>query len=391
MGAVQRSYNLLKRVAVKHQVSLVAFNQKALLGSAVALADARNEMEKMCTHVDILPIPSDRSKAARYGLVLRSLFSADPYTINWLKDPAMCAIVKEVVERVKPDLVHVDTISLVPYFDALAQIPRVLNHHNIESVMMKRRAAKESHFLKRAYFGLEGSKIEAAEKRFCAEAKVNLAVSRVDAEDLRKICPSAVVEICENGCDTTYFTPNLDIVPEPGHLLFVGNLKWYPNHDAVMYFCREVWPALTRGCPSVKFTVVGAHPSPEILRFAKADERIRVTGLVDDVRPFFHRAEVFVCPIWDGGGTRLKLLDAMAMGKPIVTTTIGCEGLDVVPNQNVLIADTSADFVRQITAVTASRQLRQRLGESARRLAEAKYSWDSIAGRLMEMYQKVSC
>lgn len=388
-GALQRNYNLLKRVAARHNVYLLAFNQKALLSDEKEIQEAQQVLEKLCSHVEIVSIPSDSSRFCWYKLVLASFFSKDPYAINWLKSQEMHSRIKHALGELKFDLVHYDTIGLVEYFNDVGCIAKVLNHHNVESVMMKRRASKETNILKQLYFYAEAVKLKSAEKEFCAQAKVNLVVSNPDAAELREICPQANVALCENGCDTDYLQPSETELPEPGHLLFIGNLKWYPNRDAIVYFIKEVWPELVKECPLVKLTVVGAHPPEELVRLASRDARLQVTGFVEDMRPYFRRADIVICPIRDGGGTRLKILDAMAMGKPIVTTSIGCEGIDVVPGRDVFIAETARDFIAHIKSLMANPSMKAEVSSSVRKIAERKYSWDVIGNRLLTIYSEV--
>lgn len=388
-GALQRNYNLLKGVASRHNVYLIAFNQKALLPTEREVEEANKALKKLCAHVEILPIPSDASKVAWYKLVLLSLLTRDPYTVNWLKSNEMHSKIKEAMHKIKFDLVHYSTISLVEYVNDAANLPKVLDHHNIESFMMRRRSEKEKNMFKKVYFYCEAWKLQSVEKLYASNVGVNLTVSRLDAEKLRSLYPEANVELCENGSDTTYFMPDNRVSPEVGHLLFVGGLDWYPNRDAMLYFCKDVWPQLIREKPNVKLTIVGAHPPESLKQVAVRDHRIRLVGYVDDVRPYFQKADIFICPIRDGGGTRLKILNAMAMGKQIITTSIGCEGIDLIPGKDVLIADTPEDFVKQVQWLLSNPTLKSELGMRGRKLVEEKYSWDTIAMRLLTIYDKV--
>lgn len=386
-GALQRNYNLIKRVAARHNVYLLAFNQKALLFDEKDVQESRQVLERLCSHVEILSIPSDFSRFCWHKLVLASCFSKDSYSINWLKSQEMHARIKNALKEVKFDLVHYDTIGLVEYFHDVGSVVKVLNHHNVESAVMKRRARTETNILKRLYFHSEAIKLKLAEKEFCAQATVNLVVSHPDAAELLEICPQANVALCENGCDTDYLQPTKTESPEPGHLLFMGDFKWYPNRYAILYFIKEVWPELVRECPSVKLTVVGAHSPKELIRLASRDGRLQITGFVEDIRPYFRKADMVICPIRDGGGTRLKILDAMAMGKPIITTSIGCEGIDVIPGRDVVIADTAHEFVVQIKSLMANPSMKAQLSSGVRRIAERKYSWTAISNRLLQTYE----
>jgi glycosyltransferase involved in cell wall biosynthesis len=191
--------------------------------------------------------------------------------------------------------------------------------------------------------------------------------------------------VIPNGVDTDYFGRG-DIQPSPGTLVFAGGMNWYPNRDAILYFSREIWPLLKKEFPEISLTVVGAQPPRELLELAERDPKIVATGFVDDVRPYFANAEVYICPMRDGGGTRLKILDTLSMRTALVSTTIGCEGIKVTPETNVLIADTPVEFVTQVKRVFQDPELRKRLGREGRKLVEEKYSWEVIGNTLRAVY-----
>lgn len=388
-GVLQRSYNLLQQLGSRHRVYLVALNQRAILPAEKDIEEARVALESVCAHVDIVPIPSDASRHAWYRLVISSFITRTAYNVNWLRSTVMHRKIAAIMERVRFDVIHYDTIGLMEYFGHARGCATILNHHNIESAMLVRRAEMEANPLKKIYFRREGSVLESLERLYGPQVDVNLTVSRLDAVRLQAISPAAAIEVCENGTDPGYFQPDVMSRAEPGHLLFVGGMRWYPNRDAMLYFCREVWPRCVAQMPSLELTIAGAHPPAELRQMAGADNRIRVQGYVDDVRPYFDRADIFICPIRDGGGTRLKVLDAMAMGKAIVSTSIGCEGLDVVHGEHVLIADTPEDFATCVGRLLSQPALKADLGARARKLVHEKYSWDVIGRRLMAVYERL--
>jgi glycosyltransferase involved in cell wall biosynthesis len=170
-------------------------------------------------------------------------------------------------------------------------------------------------------------------------------------------------------------------------VIFAGRLDQYSNRDAVLYFSTEVWPAIRKTFPDAALDVIGSNPPGGLLELATRDLSIRVHGFVDDIRPFFESAAVAVCPIRDGGGTRVKILDNLAMGKPIVSTSIGVEGIDVVPERDLLVADSTQEFVTQVSRIFEDHALATRLSANARRLAERVYSWDRVVSSLLETYR----
>jgi len=388
-GVLQRSHNLIKEIARQNKVWLVAFNQKALLRTQEQVRRSVEALKELCQDVEVVSIPSDASRLSWQSLVVRSLVTRHPYTINWLRSREMARQITTVVERGGFDVVHFDTISLAEYTPLVGGLPRILNHHNVESAMMRRRARKERNPLKKLYFHVEAAKLERYEIEVAPRFNAHLTVSESDRQILRQLAPGVNVDVISNGVDTHYFRPG-DPPRAPRSLVFAGGMKWYPNRDAVLFFVREVWPLLKREYPDVTFTVIGREPPGELVALAQRDTGLRLTGYVDDVRPLIAGAAVYVCPIRDGGGTRLKVLDAMAMGKAIVSTSIGCEGLDVEPEQNILVADRPAEFVAQIGRLIEDATLRERLGRSARTAVEARYSWETIGRQLNDTAASVA-
>ena len=169
----------------------------------------------------------------------------------------------------------------------------------------------------------------------------------------------------------------------------VSGMNWFPNRDAALYMCDEIWPRLSDAFPNITWTVVGSSPPERLLQLANDDSRITVTGFVDDVREYIAKAQVYLCPMRDGGGTRLKILDALAMAKPIVATTMAYEGISVAPEKNVLVADTPEAFVRQIGRLVADSTLREKIGAEARKFVIENYSWPVIGEQLEKCYQSI--
>jgi glycosyltransferase involved in cell wall biosynthesis len=282
-------------------------------------------------------------------------------------------------------LVHFDSIDLALYFPPAAAFKKVLNHHNCESAMAERRAHKEGNPLKKAYLWHQARKLRRLEARLCHCFDVNLTVSELDSRTLLERNPRAHCHVVENGTDTKYFHPS-ETAPEPNTIVFAGGLSWYPNISAVEYFARDIWPLLKGERPGTRWYLAGRSPAETVVRVAESDPDITLVPDPEDIRPWVWRAAVFVCPIIDGGGTRLKILDALAMGKAVVSTTIGIEGLDVKPGEHLLVADRPDEFTRVVRQVLDDDGLRLRLSASGGALVETAYSWEVIAGHLDKAY-----
>jgi glycosyltransferase involved in cell wall biosynthesis len=194
---------------------------------------------------------------------------------------------------------------------------------------------------------------------------------------LAGLAPRARVREIPTGVDPVYFAPN-GAVERPAHLVFTGSMDWYANEDAMLHFMEAILPPIRHEIPGVSFTIVGRHPSPR-LRTAAAVAGVRVTGTVDDVRPYVGEAAVFVVPLRVGGGTRLKIFEALAMGKAVVSTAVGAEGLPLIPGQHFVAADEAADFAAATVSLLKDLPRRKSLGIAGRRLVEQRYSWPQVA------------
>jgi glycosyltransferase involved in cell wall biosynthesis len=313
-------------------------------------------------------------------------FRSTPYDVNWLWEPGMSRFLRALALRVGFDVVHFDTIGLVSYSDAVPGVPIVLNHHNIESQMMHRRAAAERSLPRQMYLRRDARKLERYERTACRSAAVNIAVSVLDAERLRAVVGGAETVVVENGVDLEYFHPRPWEPEEPASLIFAGTMNWYPNQEAIRYFLRDVWPLLLSDRPERRLSVIGREPPAEVLA-ATRDGTVRAPGFVPDVRSYLAAAATYVCPIRDGGGTRLKVLDALAMGKPLVATGLAVEGLGLEEDVHYLRAETPPDYVRQISRLETEPALRDRLSASGRRFVEQYYSWEAIGPKLLHAYE----
>lgn len=393
-GVLQRSYHLLKEVAKHHDVDLLAFHQPNLMGPLVSSLDegikeAQQVLNGFCKKVEFVEISSQQVRFGNYFLALKSLFTQDPYNINWLKSPEYTKVLRELLQSSDYDLVHFDTISLVPYFNLVGKIPTVLDHHNIESHMLIRRAENESNVLKKWYFRQEGLRLETFEKQFCPQFSLNITCSEIDKQRLRGIAPASWVEEVPNGVDVNYFKPDRS-VEQGKNLIFIGTLNWYPNIEAVRFLAHELWPSLKKEVPGISIDIIGAEPPEDIVRLSETDSDFRVHGFVDDILPFMNKAAIYVCPIMDGGGTKLKVLDALSMEKALVAHEIACEGIRVQNEKNVIFAQSVDEYVDAIKLLIENKQLRQTMGVEARKLVEDKYAYEMVGENLSDLYEQCS-
>ena len=392
-GVLQRCYNLIKEVSKYHEIQLLSFIQtdilKAMFSSVdKGLSEAKTHLSAFTKYQEYIDIPCERSKYGKELLALTSLITSDPYSINWLKSNKMETSIDRILKESDFDIVHFDTISLAPYASHFPDIPKVMDHHNIESHMMLRRAQQEKNILKKAYYYQEAKKLLTYEKSVCPLFDLHITCSSLDSDRLRDINNSLSIKEVPNGVDVEYFQPmrtnELD-----NNLIFAGSLNWYPNIDAMLFFADEIWPQLRTENPTVIMNVVGNSPHPRLIELAKSDERFLVHGFVDDVREYISKSSIYVCPIRDGGGTKLKVLDAFAMGMATVAHPVACEGIAVKDGFNVLLAETPSEFVDKINYLLQHPDLRTRIGDNARETALKHYSFEMIGSQLSTYYSRL--
>jgi glycosyltransferase involved in cell wall biosynthesis len=232
-----------------------------------------------------------------------------------------------------------------------------------------------------AYSLVQTLKLRHFEAKLLRTAHTTVAVSANDAASLRALVPEAHIEVAANGVDTLYFSPTPSIPEDDALLVFTGKMDFRPNVDAVTWFCAEVWPLVRRSRPEARFAIVGRDPAPRVRELA-ALPGVTVTGAVDDVRPWVAMAGVVVAPLRVGGGTRLKVLEAMAMAKALVATTMAVEGLDLDVGHEVALADAPGEMARRILALQGDPAARAAMGAAARRRAEFQYRWEQVGWKM---------
>jgi glycosyltransferase involved in cell wall biosynthesis len=283
--------------------------------------------------------------------------------------------------------VHLDTIALAPYAAECGPVPSVLTHQNIESQLMRRRAEFEHGPLNRRYVLLQASRLRRYEAAVCGRFPLNITVSQADANLLAEICPRVRTEVVPNGVDTEYFQPAWG--QESAAVVFTGGMNMFANRDAVEWFLDFVWPLIKARRPETKFFAIGQRPSQKLLEATRRDPSVIAPGHVADVRPWVQQAAAYIVPMRVGGGTRLKVVDAMAQGKAIVSTRLGTEGIDGTPGIHFLNADEPGAFADSVIRLIEQPEERRRLGEAARDRAESHYTWPVQGQRLIAAYQRV--
>lgn len=357
-------------------------------------AEALRVTGEYCRRVVTLP---SRSHAA--GVVekrLRQLGSVlSPWSYEWLahRDPEFGAAFARLLEEEHFDVVQFEFAHMAAYGAKRTGAPGagpafVLDEHNIEYDVARQTARAGQSVPRRAYSAINWRKIRREERRTWARLDGCTLTSESDQAMLLADAPKTRTAVIPNGVDLDFFQPPADrTAREPGTVLFFGAIDYYPNTEGLLFFLREIWPLLRSRTPGLRLCIVGRRPPDVILAHRAPD--VEITGAVDDVRPYIERAAVVVAPLRIGGGTRLKILEALAMGKAVVSTSLGAEGLAIVSGRELFIADDPAGFARDVTKLLGEPELADRMGEAGRRLVAARYGWGASIERLVEFYDAV--
>jgi len=383
-GHSLRTYHILKGAAQKHTVTLVTFVQ---LPEHELKQENLEHLRSFCKAVHPFKIPVDFSRLKFAAGLFMNFFSSKPFVAQKYDAPEVREKIREILKTENIDLVHVDMLPLSVYINEFKGLPRILVNHNVESIRLYRWFQTESNPLKKAYLGMQYPKLKAFEKSAMEKFDCCVVVSEKDKYLLREMGVKNNLAVVPNGTDTTFFKP-MGRNKIDNSVLWLGHMDVHTNRDAVLYFWREIFPLLQKQYPQVRMVFVGSSPPKEIADASRKNGNIKVTGFVDDVRPYMDEAAVLVVPLRIGSGTRLKILDAMAMGKAIVSTSVGCEGLQVADGENMLIADDPAAFTHKVIKLLHDDNLRFTLGKNARKVAE-NYDWASIMDKQDWIYQSV--
>ena len=377
-GGRIRTYQMLRALSRSHRVTYLTLDDGTAAPDAPALA-----ME-YCDALERVPFRTrEKGTPGFYAELARSLGSPLPYAVWKYRSAAMRRRVAELAGRGDVDVVVCDFLSPSPNVPDGLPCPTVLFQHNVEAAIWRRHAEVARHPATRALFALQARRMREFEGAECRRFDHVVAVSPQDAAVFREEYGARSVSDVPTGVDTGYFRPS-DAPRAPRELVFTGSMDWMPNEDAVLHFAAEILPRIRAEVPDAELTVVGRNPTARVRALGEAGIGVRVTGGVPDVRPYLGRGAVFVVPIRVGGGTRLKIFEAMAMECPVVSTTVGAEGLPVRHGEHLLLADEPAAFAASVVALLRDPGRARALGGEAARFVRAEYGWERVAARFAE-------
>ena len=371
-GRGVRTWSLLQRLARRHRLSLLCYGDPEAEAAVAARAAG------LSLHL-VRPFPAPRG-ARLYGGLLANVFSRHPYSVWKHYTKRYENRLRELLRDDQFDLVHCECTVYARFLGAVERLPKLIMAHNVESQILFRRAQQSRTIVERVFFGLQARRMEAFEREVLRQADWVTLVTGLDAEQVRAwgVQRTSVVE---NGVDVDQFVP-LEGNCDRDEILFLAALDWYPNLDALDYLLKDIFPLVRQASPRARLRIVGRRPPAGLKERIARCPGVELVGEVADVRPFLTRAAVVAVPLRIGGGSRIKILEALAMGKAVVSTSIGAEGLAVTDGMHLLLADAPSDFAARTVELLKSSEERLRLGENGRKLVVERYSWDQMARAL---------
>ncbi len=384
-GVRIRTFHTLQALSKDYDVQALCFFRASGHGTQQKVKSALVELNRFC-HAEAFPIPQEHS---RFRLILdhlKSICTGRVYTYFTYSSTEFSTALNRALTQSNPELVHLDSLDLSAALEKIPKaVPVSICHHNVESRLLELRATQES-WHRRIYLKLQSRLMRREESRCSPRAAVNFAVSKLDQQALRVISPNAHFEVAPNGVDTKSRSP---VMSTGKALLFIGGASWFPNLDALEYFGSEILPLLRARGIHVPIHWIG-QCSERLKKEINKRFNLELVGFVDNLDQFLADSAVFIVPMRVGGGTRLKILDAWAWQLPVISTSVGCEGLEVENGQNIIVADTPAHFVDEIERLLNSPALRSSIGSAGRQTAVKSYDWQLIGNRMIHQIKNAS-
>jgi len=381
-GGKIRSFNLVRELARNHEVTVFTFYGSHPNDSHKQLKQHFHQV--VCVPIQ-LPEPRGVAEALDYA---RNLFSSRPYTLAKYCRPLVTQRLLELVRKEKFDIILCDFLFSADVIPWHWPCCKVLFTHNVEEQIWRRHFEVTRNPIWKAVSWREFRTMRSAERHYVRLADHVLAVSENDRSYFATYAAAGKITVIPTGVDTDYFRPTTEAA-QGDIMVFTGSMDWLPNEDAIEYFAENILPRIRTEVPTAKLRVVGRRLSQRLRTLASKTPGLEMIGEVPDIRPHVHNASIFVVPLRIGGGTRIKIFEAMAMGRVVVSTDVGAEGLPVRHNENIILADRPEDFARQVVELMRNPLLRTQIGRAARGLVEENYSWGSVARVFDTVFRRV--
>ncbi|HJP91462.1 MAG TPA: glycosyltransferase [Pyrinomonadaceae bacterium] len=372
-GGKIRTYNMLKELKRDHHVTYLTLDD----GSA-SVEDRQNAAEYCHELVCIPHARREKFTPGFYGELLLNLISRQPYAIKKYESHAMHEEILEREHNGSFDLLVCDFLAPAVNVPRDLNTPAILFQHNVEAMIWKRHYYVHSNPLKKIYLYGQWRKMRRFETQMCRRFDRVIAVSADDREQMKREYGAESVFDVPTGVDTEFFRPSGKTEASAHNLVFTGSMDWLPNDDAIRYFMRDIMPLIKKRTPNVTLTVVGRNPTPALVALSKEDPSLIITGRVDDVRPYIEKAAAYIVPLRIGGGTRLKIFEAMAMEKAVISTTVGAEGLPLSNGVELLLADDPVAFADAVVRILIDTAYAFKLGRKAAATVRKNNGWRQV-------------
>jgi glycosyltransferase involved in cell wall biosynthesis len=376
-GIALRVWSVLQALAANgHEIELLCFGD-----ASIAKKDLRQALE-ICKFVKIIEHPTGESSkaSATWRRVVAMLTSRRPFGTARSRSEEMQSEILDRLQRRSCDVMLCEETDLLGNVPDELPVPLIIDHHNVEYLLLQRYLAYERNLFRCAYGWIEAQKVRRWERCATLRANVAMVCSDVDRLIYQKLCPSVPVIVVPNVINSDAYIPSPN--EEPNTVLYTGGMDWYPNRDAVEFFAFSILPLIRKRSPETRFIVAGRGPTPSFLRRFAGSSSIEFTGSVADMRPQIARATVCVVPLRIGSGTRLKILEAAAMAKPIVSTRVGAEGLDFADGKEIVLADEPEPFASAVVDLIHNAHRRRSLGAGAQERVKYSYSYSVLRDAL---------
>jgi sugar transferase (PEP-CTERM/EpsH1 system associated) len=384
-GGKLRTWHLMRHLARRHDITYVSF------ADADGPPSMREGMREVCSRLATVPRTDPAKGTARFYLdAARYVVHPTPYAVAKYRSSAYQELIATFLAGRPFDVIVCDFLPPVVNMPERFPCPAVLFTHNVESEIWRRHADTAGDPVSRTLLKAQWRRMLAFERQALSRFDLVLAVSDADRRTFERIYPGALrspAHVVQTGVDTGYFVPQTGS-PGRAHLVFTGSMDWLANEDAMVYFVSDILPRIRQAEPGTTLSIVGRAPTPAVVRLAQ-QHGVAVTGRVEDVRPHIAEAAVYVVPLRIGGGTRLKIFEAMAMAKAVVSTSIGAEGLPVTHGRDILMADTPAQFADTVVGLIRDQPARRRIETAARQLVVERYDWSVVAQDLEDALLRI--
>jgi sugar transferase (PEP-CTERM/EpsH1 system associated) len=382
-GGKIRSLSIARELARLHEVTLFTFYPRVENDENPSLRSVFHDA--VCLPIDL----PERQSASDYLDYAANLLTRRPYQMSKYCRPEVAEQLNAYLQKNHFDAIICDfllTAGVIPWEN---KIPTIIFTHNVEATIWRRHFEVSTNPFWKVMSWREFKTMERAERLYLEKADHVLTVSEADKNDFAKFLDPRKITVIPTGVDTDYFKPQSGPT-NAGSMVFTGSMDWLPNDDAIAYFAEAIMPLIRKQVPEAKLWVVGRRPTQRLKQLAERDGSIRVTGGVEDIRPYVRDCAVYVVPLRIGGGTRIKIFEAMGMGKAVVSTTIGAEGLPVEDGTHIRLADDPESFARETITLLQDTAAASALGQNARKLVEENYGWQSVTRVLDDVLRRAT-